>query len=151
MWIAMLKTRRSWDRLIFNMVIPTLVRQHLYIETAPGFLGTLGFGQWLWNWRLLTYWISVSYKLNNKHILHDWYWMKTVVLGSKRVSHCTDCSCLNQARVIFSARIRINQATTIMVVLWTMVNPTSTWPDPTDWNCPFSVPGWKHQSCCITV
>ena len=31
----MLKIRRSQDRLIFNMGIPILVRQHLYIETAP--------------------------------------------------------------------------------------------------------------------
>ena len=31
----MLKIRRSWDRLIFNMGIPMLVRRHLYIETAP--------------------------------------------------------------------------------------------------------------------
>ena len=35
MGIAMLKIRRSWDRLIFNMGIPILVRQHLYIETSP--------------------------------------------------------------------------------------------------------------------
>ena len=31
----MLKIRRSWDRLIFNMGMPILVRRHLYIETAP--------------------------------------------------------------------------------------------------------------------
>ena len=31
-WIIMLKIRRSWDRLIFNMGIPILVRQYLYIE-----------------------------------------------------------------------------------------------------------------------
>ena len=30
-----LKIRRSWDRIIFNMGIPILVRWHLYIETAP--------------------------------------------------------------------------------------------------------------------
>ena len=35
MGIHMLKIRRSWDRLIFNMWIPILVRRHLYIETAP--------------------------------------------------------------------------------------------------------------------
>ena len=34
MGIPMLKIRRSWDRLIFNMEIPILVR-HLYTETAP--------------------------------------------------------------------------------------------------------------------
>ena len=34
MGIPMLKTRRSQDRLIFNMGIPILVRRHLYIETA---------------------------------------------------------------------------------------------------------------------
>ena len=34
MGIPMLKIRRSWDRLIFNMRIPILVRRHLYIETA---------------------------------------------------------------------------------------------------------------------
>ena len=33
----MLKIRRSWDRLIFHMGIPILVRQHLYIETAHWF------------------------------------------------------------------------------------------------------------------
>ena len=33
--IPMLKIRRSWDRLIFNMGIPILVRRHLYIETVP--------------------------------------------------------------------------------------------------------------------
>ena len=32
----MLKIRRSPDRLIFNMEMPILVRQHLYIDTAPG-------------------------------------------------------------------------------------------------------------------
>ena len=31
----MLKIRRSWDRLIFNMGIAILVRRHFYIETAP--------------------------------------------------------------------------------------------------------------------
>ena len=31
----MLKIRRSWDRLIFNMGMPILVRRHLYNETAP--------------------------------------------------------------------------------------------------------------------
>ena len=36
MGILMLKIRRSWDRIIFNMGIPILVRQHLYIETPPG-------------------------------------------------------------------------------------------------------------------
>ena len=36
MEIPMLKIRRSRDRLIFNMGIPILVRQHLYIEAAPG-------------------------------------------------------------------------------------------------------------------
>ena len=35
MGIPMLKIRRSWDRLIFNMGIPVLVWRHLYIETAP--------------------------------------------------------------------------------------------------------------------
>ena len=35
MGIPMLKIRRSRDRLIFNMVIPILVRRHLYIETCP--------------------------------------------------------------------------------------------------------------------
>ena len=35
--IPMLKIRRSWDHLIFNMGIPILVRRHLYIETAPWF------------------------------------------------------------------------------------------------------------------
>ena len=35
MGIPMLKIRRSRDRLIFNMVIPTPVRWHLYIEMAP--------------------------------------------------------------------------------------------------------------------
>ena len=33
--IPMLKIRRSWDRLFFNMGIPILVRRHLYIEMAP--------------------------------------------------------------------------------------------------------------------
>ena len=33
--IPMLKIRRSWYRLIFNMGIPILVRGHLHIETAP--------------------------------------------------------------------------------------------------------------------
>ena len=31
----MLKIRRSQDRLIFNMGIPTLIRWHLYIEACP--------------------------------------------------------------------------------------------------------------------
>ena len=34
MGIPMWKIRRSWDRLIFNMGIPILVRRHLYIETS---------------------------------------------------------------------------------------------------------------------
>ena len=36
--IPILKIRRSRDRLIFIMGIPMLVRQHLYIEAAPGLL-----------------------------------------------------------------------------------------------------------------
>ena len=39
--IPMLKIRRLRDRLIFNMGIPILVGQHLYIETAPWFPVTL--------------------------------------------------------------------------------------------------------------
>ena len=35
MRIPMLKTRRSRDRLIFNIGIPILARRHLYIETPP--------------------------------------------------------------------------------------------------------------------
>ena len=35
--IRMLKIRRSWHRLIYNIGIPILVRRHLYIETAPWF------------------------------------------------------------------------------------------------------------------
>ena len=35
MGIRVLKIRRSWDRLIFDMAIIILVRRHLYIETAP--------------------------------------------------------------------------------------------------------------------
>ena len=42
----MLKIRRSRDRLIFNMVIPILVRWHLYIETVPRFLYVRSSGQW---------------------------------------------------------------------------------------------------------
>ena len=36
MGISMLKIRQSCDRLIFNMGIPILVRQHLYVETGMG-------------------------------------------------------------------------------------------------------------------
>ena len=36
MGIPMLKIRRSWYRLIFNMGIPILVRRHLDIEMPPG-------------------------------------------------------------------------------------------------------------------
>ena len=35
MEIPMIKIRRPWDRLIFNMGIHILVWRHLYIETAP--------------------------------------------------------------------------------------------------------------------
>ena len=35
MGITMLKIRQSQDRLIFNMGISILLRQNLYIETAP--------------------------------------------------------------------------------------------------------------------
>ena len=35
--IPMLKISRSWDRLIFNMGIPILVRRHIYIEMTPSF------------------------------------------------------------------------------------------------------------------
>ena len=38
MGILMLKIRRSQDCLIFNMVIPILVRRHLYTETVPWFI-----------------------------------------------------------------------------------------------------------------
>ena len=37
MGIFMLKIKQAWDCLIFNMVIPILVRWHFYIETAPIF------------------------------------------------------------------------------------------------------------------
>ena len=37
MGIPMLKRRRSWDRLNFNMGIPILVRRHLYMETPTLF------------------------------------------------------------------------------------------------------------------
>ena len=35
MGCSMLKIKRSWDRLIFNMGIPLLARRYLYIETDP--------------------------------------------------------------------------------------------------------------------
>ena len=38
MGIPVLKIRQSWDCLMFNMGIPILVGQHLYIDTAPSFL-----------------------------------------------------------------------------------------------------------------
>ena len=38
MGICMLKIRWSWNRLIFNMGIPVLVRWHFYIEMAPGLI-----------------------------------------------------------------------------------------------------------------
>ena len=37
--ILVFRIRRWRDHLIFNMGIPVLVRRHLYIETAPWFLG----------------------------------------------------------------------------------------------------------------
>ena len=46
--IPMLKIRWSWDRLIFNMGIPILVRRHLYIETAPWCLVQYGIS--ILNW-----------------------------------------------------------------------------------------------------
>ena len=42
MGIAMLKIRRSRDRLIFNMWIPILVRRYLYIETPPALYSLSG-------------------------------------------------------------------------------------------------------------
>ena len=39
--IPMLKIRRLQNRLIFNIGISILLRQHLYIETAPRFLNKL--------------------------------------------------------------------------------------------------------------
>ena len=36
-WRCILWHSVSWDRLIFNMRIPILVRRHLYIETSPRF------------------------------------------------------------------------------------------------------------------
>ena len=36
MEISVIKIRRSWDRLIFTTGISILIRQHLYIGTAPG-------------------------------------------------------------------------------------------------------------------
>ena len=36
MEISIIKIRRSWDLLILIMRIAILVRQHIYIETAPG-------------------------------------------------------------------------------------------------------------------
>ena len=38
----MLKIRRSRDRLIFNMGIPILGKDNLYIETEPWFLDESG-------------------------------------------------------------------------------------------------------------
>ena len=42
MGIPMLKIRRSQDRLIFNMGVPILVRQHLYVEIVPRFFSSAG-------------------------------------------------------------------------------------------------------------
>ena len=36
MEISIIQIRQSWDRLIFVMDIPILVRRHLSIETVPG-------------------------------------------------------------------------------------------------------------------
>ena len=36
-WIPVIKIRWSWDCLIFMIGTPTLVRRHVYIETAPWF------------------------------------------------------------------------------------------------------------------
>ena len=37
--ISLIKIKRSWDCVMFIMEVPTLVRWHLYIETAPRLLG----------------------------------------------------------------------------------------------------------------
>ena len=43
-YVIMLNIRRSWNRLIFNVRIPILVRRHLYIETHH----LKKFTWWLW-------------------------------------------------------------------------------------------------------
>ena len=41
MGISIIKTRQMWDRLIFRMGIPILLRLHLYIETTPSDLNNI--------------------------------------------------------------------------------------------------------------
>ena len=66
--ILMLKIRLSWDRLIFNMGIPILVRRHLYMETDPWsfiFLYNKPHNTW-------TIWNKFQWNLNE--IQHPCYW-----------------------------------------------------------------------------
>ena len=41
--ISIIKTRQSWDCLIFIMEIPIPLRQHVYIETAPWLLMSMSY------------------------------------------------------------------------------------------------------------
>ena len=58
--IPMIKMRRSWECLIFIIVIPILVRLHLYTETAP------------WSVRCLLWILWKCHKKNNKILNTPW-------------------------------------------------------------------------------
>ena len=62
MGIPMLKIRWSQNRLIFNMGIPILVRQHLYIERAPcwSWLPKLSQNEWEMNLDILKLGVRVT-------------------------------------------------------------------------------------------
>ena len=68
----MLKIKRSWDRLIFNMGIPILVRQHLYIETPSYSQKKTSWIMPLW----ATYWLCIVSLWSKLTTLH---WDSTVM------------------------------------------------------------------------
>ena len=55
MRIPMLKIRRSWDRLIFNMGMPILIKRHLYIKTPHGIAGVQPISKRVISWLYMHY------------------------------------------------------------------------------------------------
>ena len=73
--IPMLKIRRSWGRLIFNMGIPILERWHLYIDTAPRVIEE-DFGE---NGRSVNVHMHIYHHIiRNQYV--DWSWAATISL-----------------------------------------------------------------------
>ena len=87
-WIPIIKIRRSWDRLIFIMWIPALVRWHLYTETAHRDMhSSNSFKGNREKYHKISRAVQTTYKIFQVYRAAKGYWQEQCWLSSSRGYH----------------------------------------------------------------